>query len=307
MKTKRFLHGPKKTAKGEQTATTYVSIIHNIYLFSCHFLYFCDNQDRENRFARLNSRARSAFRKNTNIEGLCLEDGPMKTTILIADGQKETLNTLRLYLEREGYSVLEAQNGADTLELVYLHRIDIAVLNISLPGMNGRYLVRKLRDVANVPILLISSSGDTNELHTALRLGADDLIMTPVNANDLIARIRGHLHRARQFSDAKSTEPGIYRFENIELDTDRCEVATGGIPLDLTPTEYKLLRHFMENPGRIFNTHQLYEVGWNDTRFVDDEIIEGCVSRIREKLGDTDGSILRSVPESGYSLGPVSS
>jgi DNA-binding response OmpR family regulator len=230
----------------------------------------------------------------------------MNTTLLIADGQKEILNTLRLHLEKDAYTVLEAQNGSDALELVYLRRIDLVLLDISLPGMNGHYLVRKFRELAHVPIIVLSASDDTNELRTAYRLGADDYITKPLNLSDVSARIHGHLRKARQFSDVLKTDTGIFRYEDIELDTDNCEIKKGGLPLDLTPTEYKLLRHFIENPGRVFNNPQLYEVGWNDTRFVDDTTIGDCISEIRTKLGDTEGTYICTVPEAGYSLGPAS-
>lgn len=229
---------------------------------------------------------------------------PMNTTLLIADGQKEILNTLRLHLEKDDYTVLEAQNGSDVLELVYLRRIDLVLLDMSLPGMNGHYLIRKIREVARVPVIALSTSDDANELRIAYRLGADDYITKPLNLNDVSTRIHAHLRKARQFSDALKTDTGIFRYEDIEMDTDSCEIKKSGVPLDLTPTEYKILRHFIENPGKIFINQNLYEVGWNDTRFVDDTTIGECISEIRAKLGDTEGTYLRAAPEGGYSFGP---
>lgn len=226
----------------------------------------------------------------------------MKTTILIADGQKEILNTLRLPLEKEGYNILEAQNGSDALELMYLRRIDLAVLDVALPGMNGHYLIRKMREAANIPILLLSSSDESDDLRVAFRLGADDYIARPFEPKKMISRIQGHLRRVRQFSDATKSKTGIIRYQQIELDTEACEIRKSGSLLELTPTEYKLIRHFMENPGKIFTTRQLYEVGWNDTRFVDEKTINAHISQIRTKLGDIDGTYIRTIPEAGYSF-----
>ncbi|MBN1892521.1 MAG: response regulator transcription factor [Clostridiales bacterium] len=227
----------------------------------------------------------------------------MKTTILIADGQKESLNTLRLHLDKEGYNILEAQNGSDALELMYLRRIDLAVLDAALPGMNGHYLIRKMKEAANIPILLLSSSDDSNDLRVAFRLGADDYIAKPFTSDEIITRIQGHLRRVQQFSDATKANTGIIRYQEIELDTESCVIRKSGSPLDLSPTEYKLLRRFMENPGKVFNPRQLYEVGWNDTRFVDEKTINDYISRIRTKLGDTDGTYIQTVPKVGYSFG----
>ncbi len=228
----------------------------------------------------------------------------MNTTLLIADGQKETLNTLRLHLEKDGYTVLEAQNGSDTLELIYLRRIDLVLLDIALPATNGHYLVRKIREVAHAPIIAMTPSDDTNELRTAYRLGADDYITKPLNLSEISARIHAHIRKARQFSDALRTGTSVFRYEDIEMDTDSCEVRKAGVSLDLTPSEYKILRHFIQNPGTIFINQNLYEVGWNDTRFVDDTTIGACITEIRNKLNDTEDAYLRVTPEGGYSLGP---
>lgn len=227
----------------------------------------------------------------------------MKTTILIADSQKENLNTLRLLLEKEGYSVLEAQNGSDTLELVYLRRIDLALLDISLPGISGHYLVRKIREAANIPILFLSAADNTNDIRTAYRFGADDCIAKPFIASDVTSRVRAHLRKARQFSDAMKSDSYVIRYRDIELDTELCEVRKDHDTIELTPTEYKILRHFMENPERVFIQQQLYEIGWNDTRFVDDTIIGDCIASIRGKLGDTDETYIRYIPELGYAFG----
>ncbi|NLW89032.1 MAG: response regulator transcription factor [Clostridiaceae bacterium] len=225
----------------------------------------------------------------------------MKTTILIADGQKETLNTLRLHLEKEGYRVLEAQNGSDTLELLYLHRIDLAILDISLPGTGGSFLIKKMRETSDFPILFLSSSDGTDELRQAFRLGADDFISKPFVPFELMNRVKGHLRRMRQFSDAKRSDSGIYRYGSLQINTDDCEVTKDGVTLALDPTEYKILRHLMENPGTSFDHHRLYEVGWNDTRFVDDTTIEGTLLQIRFKLGDPEGSYIR-ISDSRYSF-----
>ncbi len=227
----------------------------------------------------------------------------MKTTILIADSQKEILNTLRFQLEKEGYSILEAQNSSDALELIYLRRIDLAVLDVSLPGMNGHYLIRKMRDAANIPILFLSAADNTNDFRIACRLGADDCITKPFVPSDVTSRINAHLRKARQFSDVMKSDSGIVHYADLKLDTEQCEVRKGGVPIELTPTEYKLIRHFMENTGRVFNHMQLYEIGWNDTRFVDDTTIVDCIATIRAKLGDTDDTYIRSVPELGYAFG----
>ena len=163
----------------------------------------------------------------------------MAYTILIAEDDQDITNLVRLYLESSGYQVLCAPDGAAALELARTHPVDMAVLDIMMPRMNGYELTRNLRAISNMPILILSAKNADSDKILGLELGADDYLTKPFNPLEIIARVKANLRRVYelntgQTSSAKTLGP-------LRLDSSALQVIKNGIPIALTPTEYKIV------------------------------------------------------------------
>jgi len=224
------------------------------------------------------------------------------TTILIADDEKEIRDLLRLYLENDGYTVVEAADGIAALEQMKKHTVDLAIVDIMMPGLNGHMLVKRIREINNLPILFLSAKSDPHDRILGLRLGADDYVTKPFNPLELCARVQAHLRRVRQFSAVQTERDSKINIRDLILDTEQCLLTKDGIPVELTSTEFRIMRLFMENPGRVFTKQQIYEAGWNESSFVDDNSIMVCISKLRAKLGDDGGEYIKTIRGLGYRL-----
>lgn len=226
----------------------------------------------------------------------------MDTTILIADDEKEIRDLLRLYLENDGYTVVEAADGIAALEQMKKHTVDLAIVDIMMPGLNGHMLVKRIREINNLPILFLSAKSDPYDRILGLRLGADDYVTKPFNPLELCARVQAHLRRVRQFSAVQTERESKINIRDLILDTEQCLLTKDGVPVELTSTEFRIMRLFMENPGRVFTKQQIYEAGWNESSFVDDNSIMVCISKLRAKLGDEGGEYIKTIRGLGYRL-----
>ncbi len=226
----------------------------------------------------------------------------MDTTILIADDEKEIRDLLRLYLENDGYTVVEAADGIAALEQMKKHTVDLAIVDIMMPGLNGHMLVKRIREINNLPILFLSAKSDPHDRILGLRLGADDYVTKPFNPLELCARVQAHLRRVRQFSAVQTERESKINIRDLILDTEQCLLTKDGVPVELTSTEFRIMRLFMENPGRVFTKQQIYEAGWNESSFVDDNSIMVCISKLRAKLGDEGGEYIKTIRGLGYRL-----
>ncbi len=204
----------------------------------------------------------------------------MSAVILIAEDDADIRGLLRLYLEGEGYRVLEADNGARALELAREETPDMAILDVMMPEMNGFELTRALRKFSEVPILILSAKSQDNDKILGLNLGADDYIAKPFNPVEIVARVKAQLRRAAR------TAGDTLTVRDLTLDTASFQLTKGGQTILLTPMEYKILALFMRSPGRIFTKIQLYE-GAIGTYFEgDDNTMMVHISKLREKIED---------------------
>ena len=204
----------------------------------------------------------------------------MSAVILIAEDDADIRGLLRLYLEGEGYRVLEADNGARALELAREETPDMAILDVMMPQMNGFELTRALRKFSEVPILILSAKSQDNDKILGLNLGADDYIAKPFNPVEIVARVKAQLRRAAR------TAGDTLTVRDLPLDTASFQLTKGGQTILLTPMEYKILALFMRSPGRIFTKIQLYE-GAIGTYFEgDDNTMMVHISKLREKIED---------------------
>ena len=204
----------------------------------------------------------------------------MNPLILIAEDDADIRALLRLYLEGDGFRVLEAENGTAALTLAREHAPDMAFLDLMMPGMNGFELTRALRKYSELPILILSAKSQDNDKILGLNLGADDYIAKPFNPVEIVARVKAQLRRAARSSS------DVITVRELSLDTAAFQLTKSGVPIPLTPMEYKILALFMRSPGRIFTKIQLYEGAIGNYFEGDDNTMMVHISKLREKIED---------------------
>ncbi|HLW60533.1 MAG TPA: response regulator transcription factor [bacterium] len=206
-----------------------------------------------------------------------------ETSVLVVDDDHKLISLVRMYLEREGFQVLAAYDGAQALEVFARHRPGFVILDLMLPKIDGITLCRQIRRGSNVPILMLTAKIEEVDKLVGLSVGADDYVTKPFSPRELVARVRAILRRS---SIEKPLIPRLVRGPLV-MDLERHEVSIDGREVRLTPIEYKLLQALMEFPGRVFTRDQLLaHVYAFDEAVVVDRTIDVHIGKLREKLQD---------------------
>jgi len=222
----------------------------------------------------------------------------MSKKILIVDDDKNLLNVLRYNLENEGYAVITAEHGVQGLEEAREQKPDMVILDIMLPGLDGLEVCRIIRRETSAPILMLTARGQEADKIRGLEAGADDYVTKPFSIGELIARIRALLCRANPEWVATILDVG-----DIALDREKKRVTRGGRPIELGPTEYRLLEFLMERPGRVFSREQLLDGVWGNDVYIDERTVDVHVGRLRKALNRGHGrDPIRTVRGAGYAL-----
>ncbi|KWX81263.1 PhoP family transcriptional regulator [Paenibacillus riograndensis] len=229
----------------------------------------------------------------------------MQRTVLLVDDNREIIELLKLFLEKEGLRILEAYNGAQAWSCIQQESIDLAVLDIMMPELNGVQLLQLLRAEYKLPVILLSAKNQDSDKILGLRLGADDFISKPFNPLEVVARIHAMLRRTYDFNEP--AEPvqdtlGHTRIGELMLDHTDCVLYKAGREIPLTAIEYKLLSTLMNAPGRIFTKKQLFEQVWSEHYYEDANTIMVHISRLRDKVEETpkQPEYIRTIRGLGY-------
>jgi DNA-binding response OmpR family regulator len=215
--------------------------------------------------------------------------------VLVVDDERALRRLLRLYLEKEGYNVVEADDGLDALSILRRGGIDLALVDVMLPELDGFEVVRRIRTESGVPIILITARGEQAQRIAGLELGADDYVVKPFSAPEVVARVRAQLRRAR--GDFGAQEP--LRSGAVELDQEARRVTVDGKEVELTRREFDLLAALLRDPDRVRTRDALLEQVWGST-YLQPKTVDVHVAALRRKLGDAlKISSLRGV---GYRL-----
>ena len=225
----------------------------------------------------------------------------MDYKILVADDEAEIRSLLKLYLENEGYSVVEAVDGLEAMEKLKSDKPDLCVLDIMMPGMDGYQVLRKLREDSNIPVIILSAKDADSEKILGLNLGADDYIAKPFNALEAVARINSNIRRFYKLGSSEVKLPTV-KVRNLELDQESCTLKKDGEPIELTSIEYKIMELFMNHPGKVFTKQQIYEYGWGEDYFIADNNIMVCISKLRSKLSEDPAEYIKTMRGLGYRL-----
>ncbi|MBS4538396.1 response regulator transcription factor [Clostridium sp. D2Q-11] len=212
----------------------------------------------------------------------------MNEKILVADDEKEIVELLRLYLEKDGFTVIEANDGKEAWDKVKYEDISLAVIDIMMPEINGFELVKRIRAQYQIPIIILSAKNMDSDKILGLGLGADDYITKPFNPLEIIARVQAQLRRSYQFNETlKEIEyPSNICLGELKLDQSSCTLYKNKRVIDLTSTEYKIINYLLKTPGRVYTKKQIFEQIWGEYFDGDDNTIMVHISKIREKIED---------------------
>ncbi|MGI8432599.1 MAG: response regulator [Chthoniobacterales bacterium] len=220
-------------------------------------------------------------------------------TALIIDDEKQIRRLLRLALESDGHQVFEAETGEEGLAQIVQHRPDIVLLDLGLPDMDGVKLLRRLREWSDVPVLILSVRDDAEEKVAALDVGADDYVTKPFDTAELLARVRA----AQRRSLTETGEP-IFQRGALLVDFAARQVKVGNREIQLTPTEYALLRVLVQNAGKVVTHRQLLRTVWGEKAESQAQYLRVYVTHLRKKLQtDADAlSLIKTEVGIGYRL-----
>ena len=225
----------------------------------------------------------------------------MNYTILIADDEKEIRELLKLYLENEQYQVVEAEDGQQALDILHREKIDLCILDIMMPKIDGYRVLRELRKENNIPVIILSAKDADSEKILGLDLGADDYIGKPFNPLEAVARVNSNIRRFYSLGTSAGVQ-NLIQVKDLTLDPEGCELKRGDTVIDLTSVEYRIMELFMKHPGKVLTTQQIYEYGWGEAYIVADNNIMVCISILRDKLDEEPSAYIKTIRGLGYRL-----
>ncbi len=206
-------------------------------------------------------------------------------TILIVEDEKPISDILKFNLSKEGFNIICAYEGNEALEKALNEEIDLILLDVMLPGIDGFQICRQVRQKSNIPIIMLTAKEEEVDKVLGLELGADDYITKPFGMRELIARVKANIRRTSINSDNQSSESSI-KLLDLEIDPEKYEVKKRGELLDLTLREFDLLKFMANNPDKIFSREELLKDVWGYEYYGDIRTVDVTIRRLREKIED---------------------
>ena len=203
--------------------------------------------------------------------------------ILICDDEKDIVTALKIYLEAEGYETLCACNGQEALETLRSHDVQLVLLDIMMPVMDGISAMARIREESNVPVILLTAKSEDTDKVLGLNVGADDYITKPFNPVEMLARVRSQLRRYLQLGGGKEPE-SVLRIGGVELDDKAKTVTVDGEPVTLTPREFEILKLLMQHPGEVFAPRTIYRRVWSEEPYGAESTVAVHIRHLREKI-----------------------
>ncbi|MBR4318666.1 MAG: response regulator transcription factor [Oscillospiraceae bacterium] len=215
--------------------------------------------------------------------------------ILIADDEKEIVKLLKIYLETDENTVFEANDGAQAMEILKGVSIDLAIVDIMMPKIDGYQLIKYIRQQERyIPVMVVSAKITLSDRVLGIDLGADDYITKPFEPLEVSAKVKAQLRRLNQTAPQKQ-QVSIITVGNISLNLTECIIVRNGETIELTKAEFKVLELLMSQPKRVFTKEQIYESAWYDDGAVDDNTIRVIISRLRDKIGSEHIKTIRGL------------
>ena len=225
--------------------------------------------------------------------------------ILVCDDDKEIVEAIEIYLAQEGYHILKAYDGMEALDILEREEVNLLILDVMMPRMDGIRATLKIREKNNILIIILSANSEDADNILGLIVGADDYVTKPFNPLELVARVKSQLRRYNQLGGSvKEEKDEIYEVGGLRINDDLKEVTVDGEPVKLTPIEYNILLLLMKNQGRVFSIGQIYESIWNEEAIGADNTVAVHIRHIREKIeiNPKDPRYLKVVWGVGYKI-----
>lgn len=225
----------------------------------------------------------------------------MQYNVLVCDDEVDIVSAIKIYLEAEGYKVFEAYNGLEAIDIMENEDIHLILMDLMMPKMDGMSAIVKIRETSNIPIIILSAKSEITDKIIGLNMGADDYIIKPFNAVELIARVNSGIRRYTSLGAAE-IDDGNYTGGRITLDDHAKEVRVDGKIANLTPHEYKILRLLIRNKGRVFSSDEIYEIVWKESAHDVKKVISVHISHLRDKveINPRKPDYIKSVYGMGY-------
>ena len=229
-----------------------------------------------------------------------------KTKILVVDDEKEIADLLEIYLISDGFEVLKAYNGEEGLRILEQEKVDLMLLDVMMPGIDGLEMCRRVREDKNIPIIIVSAKSQELDKILGLSTGADDYVSKPFNPLELMARVKSQLRRYRELNPAhqeKQKNPKIV-LKNLEIDKATHQVQVYGEPVKLTPIEFDILYLLASHPGSVFSTDEIFEKVWHEKVYESNNTVMVHIRRLRGKMQDDArvDKIITTVWGVGYNI-----
>jgi DNA-binding response OmpR family regulator len=223
--------------------------------------------------------------------------------ILVCDDDKEIVDAIEIYLQQEGYRVYKAYDGEQGLDILKTASIQLAIVDVMMPVLDGIHLVMELRKFSTVPVIFLSAKSEDSDKILGLNIGADDYITKPFNPLELVARVKSNLRRYMKLGSRESQE-NVYSTGGLVVDENSKEVTVYGESIRLTPIEYSILAFLVINKGKVYSINQIYEQIWRDSAVCADNTIAVHIRHIREKIeiNPKDPKYLKVVWGVGYKI-----
>ena len=223
----------------------------------------------------------------------------MQYKILIVDDDENICELLRLYLEKDGFDTVVANDGEQAVDYATKYSPDLILLDIMLPKLDGWQVCREIRKTSDVPIIMLTAKGETFDKILGLELGADDYVSKPFDTKEVIARIKAVLRRTHD--NDKSSQISEVRYDKLRINLTNYELEVNGVKIDTPPKELELIYHLASNPNRVYTRDQLLDEVWGFDYYGDSRTVDVHVKRLREKLENvSDEWSLKTVWGVGY-------
>ena len=205
--------------------------------------------------------------------------------VLVCDDDREIVEAIEIYLSQEGYKVLKAYDGEEALKVLDRVKVDLLIIDVMMPKLDGIRATLKIREKKNMPIIILSAKSEDADKILGLNVGADDYMTKPFNPLELTARVKSQLRRYTQLgSTIDKSNQAVYAVGGLSIDDEQKEVTVDGEPVRLTPIEYNILLLLVKNQGKVFSIDQIYESIWNEDAIGVDNTVAVHIRQIREKI-----------------------
>ena len=206
------------------------------------------------------------------------------TNILVCDDDREIVDAIEIYLSQDGYRIFKAYDGEQAIELMKKEDIQLLIMDIMMPKLDGIRATLKIREYSSIPIIILSAKSEDTDKILGLNIGADDYITKPFNPLELAARVKSNLRRYTSLGSLNMENKAIYQVGGLVINDETKQVTVDDEPVKMTPIEYNILLLLVKNQGRVFSINQIYESIWNENAIGADNTVAVHIRHIREKI-----------------------